>query len=314
MHCGRRSAGPPNRWRASDGLDEVAALESVRALSDAMPALTELLGRVPALLQAADPGPDVTKRIAGYRAELSRQLAELAVHRTALEEAAELRQQIADAGRERELLRGEIGKLDRGRQVMAELPGLRARREQLQAAVDDAEVQVGEQAVRGLTEDVRELLRQLAGQQAVLGAELADLAADVAAADQEITAETRRRDQLAGELAARQTAAGELRDEIQQTLPALDLHRQADRDLADALDAAGLVAAGQQPGDSRQAGEPADSAGIPPAGTGLAAVRTALASIDEQIGTADSLLKPLLARHAQAYQDATAVRPWAGRR
>ena len=127
-------------------LDEVAALHAVHALSDVMPALTELLGLLPGWCRRR-PGPPVTDRVAGYTAELSRQQAWLEAERAALEQPQELKQQIATAKGERALLRSEIEELSRGRQLMAELPGLRARREQLAAAVSDAEVKAGEQAL-----------------------------------------------------------------------------------------------------------------------------------------------------------------------
>ena len=106
-----------------------------------------------------------------------------------------------------------------------------------------------------------------------------------------------------------------LRDEIAADASGTGPASEVDEDLADALDAAGGLAAIQRPADAGLAREPgrdaADAAGVQAAGAGLAAVAAALADISQRLSTADGLLKTLLARHAQAYQDATAIRPWA---
>jgi len=294
----RQAVAGTARWLAvQPDMTDVAALRCVRALDDALPELAELLGRLPGLVRLAEPGPRLSDRITGYRAELARLRAELAAERAALETADDLKRQIREAESERDLLRDRI---ECGQRIAAELPGLRALRSALEAAVDDAAVQAGREVRCGLTDAARSLLTLSGDRRALLGAELDKLLADTAAADEKIAADLARRDQLAAALTARTITAQQLQEEMRR-LPGLELHRKADQDLADGLSAAGLSAGGP-PADGAQA----------PDDRSLADVRTALADIARRLADADRCLRPLVNEHARVYEDATKIRNWSG--
>ena len=289
------------RWLAvQPDMTDVAALRCVRALDDALPELGELLGQLPGLVRLAEPGPRLSDRITGYRAELAWLRAEVAADRAALETADALKRQIREAESERDLLRDRIEELECGQRIAGELPGLRALRSALEAAVDDAAVQAGREARRGLTDVARTLLTLSGDRRALLGAELDKLLTDTAAADEKMAADLARRDQLAAELTARTITAQQLQEEMRR-LPGLELHRKADQDLANGLSAAGLSAGGPQ----------ADGSQVPD-DRSLADVRAALTDIARRLADADRCLRPLLTEHARAYEDATRIRNWSG--
>lgn len=279
------------------GEDDVAALRCVRALNGVLPELTELLRLVPDLIRVADPGGPVSERIAAYQAELSRQLARLAAERAALEEAGDLERQVQETDSEHNRLRTRIDELEHGQQLAAELPDLQARQTALEAAVAEAGAGDGAEVVHGLTEAAHQLLQLTDEQRSLLGAELARLVAEATDAAERVAAERDRRDEQAHELTARLAEAEQLRQEYQRTLPALELHRRADQDLADGLSSAGLSAEGS---------------GLAPEGSGLARARAALADIAQRITDLDNLLRPLLQEHTRAYEEATKVRTWSG--
>jgi len=84
--------------------------------------------------------------------------------------------------------------------------------------------------------------------------------------------------------------AEQLAAERERTLPGLRARQEADRDLLAGLDAGGLPVG--------------DSAAV--------RVRSELAGLQRRIADAEGLLRPLLLRHAQAYEDARKMRGWSG--
>lgn len=264
------------------GADEVAALEHVIALYDALPRLARLMDRVPALVKAASPGPAVSERLASARAELDRQRAALAADLASIEAARGLERQATEVAAERDGLAERIAWLERARQAERELPALRARKDELESAVSLASAAEGDEVTRALR-DAAGRLRELSDEQRSLLAEengrLVSAAAEAAeAAGNQLT----RRDELAAELADREREAGQLRAEAERHLPGLRIRRQADEDLLTAIAAADL----------------------PAGGSVIERVRGELNEIERRVENAEGILKPLLRQHARAYEEA----------
>lgn len=271
--------------RAEDG-DDVAALECVIELDDALPAVVGLMRLVPELVRQASPGGVVSDRLAAVASELVRQQEELAAERGRLESVRDLERQVREAEAERDGLRASIEQLERGQLIGRELPGLRARRDELQATLSRAQSGDGDDVIHALLDGARRL-RELTDTQRSLLAEGNDaLVPAVGAAAEEAKRELDRRDELTAELEKRQREAADLREQQDRTLPALNARRQADEDLLTGLTTAGL------------------SSGT----SALERVRAELTDIERRIETAEALLKPLLRQHAQEYEEATRVR------
>jgi hypothetical protein len=293
----RNAVAWASQWlRGEARTSDVTALKGVQALEGALADLGRLLSQVPALVQLAEPGPPLEDRITGYHVELTRLRAELADAAEALDTAGVLEQQIRDAEHERSRLLSRIEELQLGQRIVDELPGLRALQSALEAEADEGAVQTANEVRRGLSEAVRTLLKMTDDRRALLGADLARLLDDTAAADEKLAADLARRDELSGELDARTRSAEHLQEQLQQVLPALELQRKADQDLVDGLIAAGLG--------------PNGLASAMPADNGLPAIRAALDDLGRRLADLDGQLRPLLIKHAKAYEEATRIRGW----
>jgi hypothetical protein len=270
--------------------DDVVAFERVVALDQALPRLSELFRLVPSLVDAASPGRSVSERLAACEAELGRQSAALASERDALEAMKGLERQLSEAESEREELRAAIAALEHRRLLVQELPALRARQAELETIVASIAVGDGDEVLRRLDDALRRLRELSQAQRSLLETRNAQLLTDIAVAGEVVERERARRDALAAELAGRQAEADELQRELRQNLPALNAQREADRDLAGGLTAAGL------PG-----GESA-----------VERVQAELASIGDRLAAVGRALKPLVDEQATRYAAARQIRGWAG--
>jgi hypothetical protein len=97
-----------------------------------------------------------------------------------------------------------------------------------------------------------------------------------------------RRDAAASDLAARESGTAQLAAELSAMLPVLAAWSTADQDLVEGLRATGFAADG----------------------SALDHVRNDLADIKRRLTGLDEVLGPLLAAHAQAYEEARKVRPY----
>lgn len=273
---------------AEIGGDDVAAFECVVALDDSLPRVAELLDRVPELLRIASPGAAVSSRLFAAEAEVRRQQSALAAERGQLEAARDLERRAAEVEAERDRIREHVERLERSRLVEQELPALRTRRAELEAAVSQASAREGDEVVQGLGAAARLLLELTEEQRSLLVTGNDRLVPDLAAATEAAARELTRRDELVAGLAAREQEAGQLLAEQQRMLPGLQAMQRADRDLLAGLD-----------GGALPAGESA-----------IARVRAELSEIGERIAGVEDLLKPLLEQHVQAYKDARQVRGW----
>ena len=270
------------------GDDDTAAFECVIALDEVLPNVAKLLGTMPELIRIASPGETANARLAAAEAEFTRQQTALAEERGRLESARHLEQRASELEMERELIRERIERLEWSRLIERELPTLRARQAELEAAVSDATTATGTEVIQALDKAARQLLALTEEQTTLIAAESGRLVPDVAAAASSLARETARRDELAAELAEREREAEQLQVEQQQMLPGLQARQQADRDVLTGLDVGGL-----------------------PAGKSSAErVGAELAAIEQRITDVEAMLKPLLKKHAQAYEEARQMRSW----
>jgi hypothetical protein len=286
--------------------DDMAAFECVVALDDALPPVRDLMRQAPELVNLASAGSAVGDRLAASAAELAREREALAAERAALESARDLLARLAEVEAERARLRDEIRRAERATLIERELPTLRRTLAELTNATAAAGTGGGGGAaeagtvINGLIAAARRLTELTEEQRSILDADndrLAARVADVATAAGQALA---RHAGLAAELETREREAAELRAAEENLLPGLRARRQADAELAEAL-AASQQAASQQGGGQQ--------AGAPP---GLERVRAELAELGERVNQAESLLRPLLRRHQQAYEEASKVRGPAG--
>lgn len=277
--------------------DDMAAFECVVALDDALPPVRDLMRQAPELVNLASAGSAVGDRLAASAAELAREREALAAERAGLESARELLARLAEAEAERARLRDEIRRSERAALIERELPALRRTLAELTTATPAAAAGAAEAGtvISGLIAAARRLTELTEEQQSILDADNDRLAARVADAAAAAGQALARHAELAAELEAREREAAELRATEENLLPGLRARRQADAELAEAL------AASQQAG-SQQAGAP----------PGVERVRAELAELGERVDQAESLLRPLLRKHQQAYEEASKVRGPAG--
>lgn len=268
------------------GDDEDAALEYVIALYDALPRVTRLTDHLPALVKAASPGAEVSERLAEARSRLDSQQAALAAERARIEEARDLEARAREVAAERDGLAERIERLERARRVERELPALRARKDELEAAVCSASVAEGNEVLSGLREAAMALRALSEEQRSLLAEENGQMVSAVTAAVQAVQDERDRRDELAAELDRREQEAGQLRAERERELPGLRARRQADEELLAGIAAAGLLAGA----------------------SAAERVRVELSEIEQRIENAEGILKPLFRRHALAYEEARKTR------
>jgi hypothetical protein len=268
------------------GDDDVAAINCVLALEDALRDLNGLLGLVPSLLEIAALGSRVEERVIARRDEVERQRAELTVERAALEADRELSRQLDEIKAEKDQIAAKIAELQRVKLIMGELPALRATVRTLEETVTTAQESDASQITVDLTAAVGAISGLSKHQGSAVSEELSGTAQELEAATKQ-TAQQRQqlaqmKDQLAGQIAE----ARELKAAADNELPAIQLYLQADADLLSGLEAAEI-------GNG---------------GTRVSRVKESLAEITQRLADLDTKLKPLLIAHARAYEQALQVR------
>jgi hypothetical protein len=276
--------------RAEVGDDDVAAFECVAALDEALACVTRLLRLVPDLVRVAGAGQAISDRLAAAGTELDRQRVALAGDHDKLAQARDLEQRAGQLQDERDAAAARIAELERASLVERELPGLRARQAELEAATSSVAAAEGEQIVAALAAAACHVLDLTGEQKALMQASNDQLIATLAEAAEAVEREQARHEELNAQVADREREAGQLTAQHRQVLPGLRARQEADSALAGGLDAGGLPA-----GDSA-----------------VSRVRAELAGIERRIADAEDLLHPLLLKHAEAYEEARKVRGWTG--
>ncbi len=266
--------------------DDVAAFGCIVLIDKALGQLTSLLGTVPHLAELAGAGDQVHEQLARYQADLARQQAEVAAARTELEALRDLAHEVADTKAERDQLGGRIDELEHAQQIAAELPALRSRLRELEAATADIDVAEASAVTASLARAAGHLQAITERQRAVLGDQTSRSIAAAEAASKSLEQERTRADQAEAELAARTKEAEQVTAELERGLGVLTAWHQADASLADSLSAAGL----------------------PPGASTLPRIRAELSAIEQRLSDLDGQLRPALAEHARAYQEARSIR------
>lgn len=271
---------------ADVGDDDVAAINCVLAMEDALGDLSDLLGLVPSLLDIASLGPRVDERVAARCHEVERQHAELMRQRAALDADRELAGQLDQIKAEQEQIAGRIADLTRVKQITEELPALRATLRTLEQSTTTAQETEAEQVSADLTAAARALASLTERQRSAVGAELSAMTDAVETAVRQTAEQREQLADLKDRLAAQIAEAQELKNATDTDLPALQLHVQADAELVSGLDNAGLGN-----GDLR-----------------VDRVKGALADVAQRLADLDTNLRPLLIAHARAYEQARQIR------
>jgi DNA repair exonuclease SbcCD ATPase subunit len=266
--------------------DDVIAFGCIVLIDKVLDRLTSLLGIIPHLVEIAGAGDPAHQQLARYQADLARQQAEVAAARTELEALRDLEQEVAETKTEREQLRGRIDELEHAQQIAAELPALRSRLQELEAATADIDVAEASTITAGLTRAAGHLHAITEQQRAVLGEQTSRFISAAETASESLAQEQTRADQAEAELATRTIEAEQVTAELERGLGVLTAWHQADAALADSLSAAGL----------------------PPGLSALRRIRTALSAIEQRLSELDGQLRPALAEHARAYQQARSIR------
>jgi DNA repair exonuclease SbcCD ATPase subunit len=268
------------------GDDDVAAITCVMDLEDALSDLSGLLGLTPRLLEIASLGPRVEERVATRRDEVRRQHADLVAQRAALEADRELSRQLDQIKSEKEQIAARIAELQRVKQIMGELPTLRATLSTLEETIAAEQESEAGQITGDLAAAIRAIAGLTARQRSALGAELSATTEELETTTRQTAEQRAQLADLTVQLAAQVAEAQELKVAAEQELPALQLHLQADADLVSGLDAADL-------GDG---------------GARTDRVKSVLADAEQRLADLDSKLRPLLNAHASTYEQARQLR------
>jgi DNA repair exonuclease SbcCD ATPase subunit len=267
--------------------DDATAYRCSRALDAAFSDLTALLRTVPAVVGLGDPGRAVSERLEQRRAELAARRDEITAYREKLDDLAEAERNHAELTTEVSSLRERVTELERVKRLVSEVPGLRTQVKILEEAVAAAGVADASEVGQRIEQAVGQLAALTGRQREVIGEEADILVAGAEKAAKELAEQRARRDGAAADLAKRESQAAQLAAEHREMLPVLTAWTQADADLAEGLRAADFGAA--------------DSV--------LETVVTELTAIRQRLTDLDNSLRPLLADHAEAYEDARQVRP-----
>ncbi len=282
----RATALVTSAFAAAPVTDDVAAFGCVVQLDQALGQLSDVLRIVPGIVEMAAAGDPVNERLSRYQAELSRRQAEVAAAHADLGKLRDLEQEVEKTEAERNRLRDRIDELEHAHRIAAELPSLRLRLQALQAAVAGIDAADARDVTDMLVHAVGHLHAMTEQQRAVLGEQARSLIADAESAGQALGQERARRDAAAAELAVRSEEAKQVTAVLEEKLAILKAWHQADADLAEALNATG----------------------IPAASSALQRVRAELSALERRVAELDGQLRPVLAEHARAYEEATKTR------
>jgi hypothetical protein len=208
-----------------------------------------------------------------------------------LDSLREVEKGVTQEAAEAERLRRRVDDIETAQRMAAELPRLRTRLRELEGALADAAQVADATDVAAKLGQAAERLGMLSARQLdVLGERTRELIAQAQAASRELGEQRARRDAAAADLAERGEQARQLQDALDQLLPSLIAWRQADADLADGL---------------RRAGLDVDT-------SPLETVRAELADLGQRMSALDDQLRLVLAKHAQAYDEARRIRNLSG--
>gem|GEM_PF-4632850 len=227
----------------------------------------------------------MSARLAQRQAQLAAADIELAGLRTELDTLSEVEQGLRDAEAERELLTARLTDLTKARERAEQLPAVRERLAAVKAAVAATAAEDADTMAR-LTEGIRQLSALTARQKKVLGAQLEQAIAEMAAADEALARQQARIERLKADQASLEEESTALTESFGHELDALGKWRQADADLTDAL----------------------DTVGAPAAGSNLDRLRGILTDLDTRLANIDSRLRPLLEARTRAREEALRVR------
>ena len=266
--------------------DEATAYRCARALDAAFGDLTELLRTVPGIVRLGDPGPRISERLEQRRAELATRRSEASAYRVKLDDLAESDRSLAEVTEEAGRLRARSVSLSVQsgwhRRSLACAPGRRPwkKRSRRSARPTPRRSACGSRR----RPSVRRADRAAAGSDRRGGRQAGRGRAEGRQGTHEQRA---RRDAAAADRAKHENETAQLAAEHSETLPILTAWSQADADLADGLRTAGFGAGGDA----------------------LHIVATELNGIRQRLADLDNSLRPMLAEHAKAYEDARRVRP-----
>ena len=267
--------------------DEATAYRCARALDAAFGDLTELLRTVPGIVRLGDPGPRISERLEQRRAELATRRSEASAYRVKLDDLAESDRSLAEVTEEAGRLRARVGELERAKRLASEIPGLRTRAKALEEAVAAVGAADAPEIGVRIAEAADQFVALTERQREVIAEEADKLVAGAQRAARELDEQRARRDAAAADRAKHENETAQLAAEHSETLPILTAWSQADADLADGLRTAGFGAGGDA----------------------LHIVATELNGIRQRLADLDNSLRPMLAEHAKAYEDARRVRP-----
>ncbi len=170
--------------------------------------------------------------------------------------------------------------------MMAELPALRAAVAALEDGIAQSPDRDAEEVASRFSAALRALADLTISQRSVLGADLSAMTDEVESTAKQVAQQREELAELTAQLAAQAAVAEELKAETGQHLPALALHLEADSKLTDGLDAAA----------------------IPAGPSSVDRMKTAIDAIANRLADLDQTLKPLLAAHSLAYEQARQIR------
>jgi chromosome segregation ATPase len=278
---------------AVDLKDEMVVFRQVAAASDAFIKVGPLVAALAPLVDSDVVGATIRQRLnrCGAHLEETREKAnriesELAVLR---ERETELR---AAAAAHEELTARRV-ELRRMVELAGELPELRARLAETEADAAAIHAEVTE-AENDLRRGADRLLRVSEDQRALLAPDLGRLMDEAAQAETALAAERARHRELEGKLADHLAGFERLREDHGK-LPGLQAYAAAERELIDGF---ALL-------DAQNPEEPPPDERSP-----LSRASAAIADAERRLTELDTLLKPVLERHAEAYEQARALLTW----
>jgi chromosome segregation ATPase len=267
--------------------DDATAYRCSRALDAALGDLADLLRTVPGIVGLGDPGNAVSERLEQRRAELAARRSEVTAYREKLDYLAETERNLAELTAEADRLRERVSELERVKRLASEMPGLRTQVKVLEETIAVAGVADAPEIGTRIAEAAGQFAALTGRQREAIGEEAEKLVADAERAARKLEEQRARRDATAADLAKWESEAAQLTAEHREMLPVLTAWSQADADLTEGLSAAGF-------------------------GTGSSALETVVTELNgirQRLTDLDNSLRPLLADHAEAYEDARRVRP-----
>ena len=279
--------------RAVDLTDEAAVFRQVGAASDAFAYVGSLVEALAPLIDSDIAGAMIQRRLDQYGTELEKTREQVV---RAGSEVAALRRREADlrvAAAEHAELAGRRTELRRMTELAGELPALRERLAEMEAGAAAVHDEVAD-AENDLRREADRLVRFTEEQRALLAPDLRRLMDEAARAEADLMTEQARHRELEAALAADVADFERLRADHGK-LPSLAAYAAAQRELVDGF-------ALLDPPDPE---DPSADSRTPPA-----RASAAIADIERRLTDLDTVLKPVLQRHSEAYETARTLLTW----